>query len=210
MKVSSLTRFFFLGLLLGAPWSQAQTEPTGVSLPLLREQERAARLALEAARSKKFYLVADVGASTLSLHFSGIVLAVYPIHSVEFGRLIGKSGSPADFDSELGELYACQSSVSEVPHEITPGPPPIPFEPDEAQVAKTGTARVVLGCEPSLAVHLTSSSASSLRDHLALAADGAVYRRVRVVLPEAEAERLFASLPAELLLFFSRAPKDAR
>lgn len=205
-----MTRFFFLGLLLFAPWSQAQTEPPGVSLPLLREQERTARLALEAARSKKFYLIADVGASTLSLHLGAVVLAVYEIQSVALGRLIAKSGSPADLGNELGELYACQSSVIEVPREITPGPPAPPPEADAAPAEKPGRARIVLGCEPSLAVHLTSSSASSLRDHVALPADGSVHRRVRVVLPEADAEQLFASLPAELLLFFSRAPKDVR
>lgn len=191
--------------LLSASSSYAQAEPTDASLSLARERERAARLELEAARSKKFYLVADVGASTLSLKLSGVDLTTYELRSVDVGAPLAKGGSKA----ELDELYSCQSSVVEAPSVIQPGLSP-PADPVGEPLEKPGPERVTLSCEPSLSIHLASDSASSLRDRFRLPGDVAIDRRVRIVLKESDAERLFAALPSDILLLFSRLPKDVR
>jgi hypothetical protein len=195
-----------------ALWSggDRQAEPSGPELSRLREQERAARLELEAARSKKFYLVADVSAALVSLKLGGVDLASYRLRSVDVGLPMSRPGA-GDPGSELADLYSCQSSHTEELPVIEPGAPP-PAEPakPEQEAEKRGPARVTLSCDPSLAVHFASSAASSVRDNLLLPGDPKVDRRVRIVLDDSDAERLFASLPGESLLFFTRVPQENR
>jgi hypothetical protein len=69
-------------LLLAALLGQGEVASNVVSL---RERERVARLELEAAKSKEFYLLADAASLTLSLKLAGVPLATYKLESIELG-----------------------------------------------------------------------------------------------------------------------------
>lgn len=190
--------------------STAQTEPP--ELRVAREKERVSRLELEAARTGEFYLVADAGASRLSLALSGVPLATYRVERVDLG-LPPAEGAPTG--SELNELYHCQAPLLRPPNEILPGEVEAPAEPPAAgkteptqRAARIG--QVAVDCDGSLGLRLVSSSKlgflESLRERLRLPGDPVAGTRVRIVLPEEDAERLFASLPSKLLLLVSRLP----
>ncbi|HSF15988.1 MAG TPA: hypothetical protein VLK65_10595 [Vicinamibacteria bacterium] len=187
------------------------SDETASALQAAKEQERVSRLLLEAARSGEFYLVADVGSKRLTLGLAGITLASYGIESVEVGTpLIQRTGSPDETDL-LQDLYACEAPVLRERTEILPGQPPLPEHPSANDApAEESHRRVVLDCEPSLAVHLVEGSVlgrfGGLRDRVRLAGDRKVDLRVRVFLRDGDADELFASLPDSPLLLFSRVP----
>jgi hypothetical protein len=202
-----LSRALFLGAFLCTACSRDSTEvPQTVLLRLAQEEERVARLELEAAKSKKFYYLVDVGASSLSLRLTGVVLGVYPLESVDLGVPIRAMRPAGELDEELAPLFSCKSTVIEEPREIIPGAPPDPVDP-EAEAEAGSMSRAVLVCDPPLTVHIARSYALGFRERVRLPGDDPVDRRVRVIVPRDEAERLFASLPQEMLLLFSRLPR---
>ena len=188
-------------LLLAALLGQGEALP---DVPSARELERVARLELEAARSKEFYFVADTASFTLSLKLGGVPLATYKLESIELGRPLA-SGDEA---LSLDDLYRCLAPPR-APVEIVPGPPPAPATPGKDEEKKPPVPRsAVLSCEPSLAVHLVSASkVLGLRERLRLFSDRKDEPRVRLVVAEADAEKLFSSLPAKPLVVFSRVPQ---
>jgi hypothetical protein len=179
-----------------------------------RERERVARLALEAARTGQFTLVADAGASRLTLSLSGVPLATYRVERIDLG--LPPSDGTASGD-ELSELYRCRAPSLHPPNEIRPGDAvpadPVAGEPTGPRETTPPIGRVAVECDSSLSVRLVSSAdldlADSLRDRLRLPGEPPAAARVRIVLPPEEAERLFASLPAKVLFFVSRLPVPA-
>jgi hypothetical protein len=171
-----------------------------------RELERVARLELEAAKSNEFYFVAHTASLTLSLKLSGIPLAAYKLESIELGRPLAS----ADEELSLDELYRCVAPPR-APVEIVPGPPPAPAPPGSDEEKKPPVPRsAVLRCEPPLAVHLVSASkVLGLRERLRLFSDRKEEGRVRLVVAEADADKLFSSLPTQPLVLFSRVPEAA-
>ena len=188
-------------LLLAALLSQGQAPPGVASA---RELERVARLELEAARSKEFYFLADAASLTLSLKHGGVLLATYKLESIELGLPLASAGEALSLD----ELYRCLAPSRE-PVEIVPGPPPAPAAPGQDEEKKPSVPRsAVLSCEPPLAVHLVSASkVLGLRERLRLFGDRKDEPRVRLIVAEADAEKLFTSLPAKPLVLFSRMPQ---
>jgi len=195
----AVRELLFAALVLG----QGEATP---DVATAREAERVARLELEAARSKGFYLLADAASLTLALKLGGVPLTTYKLESIELGLPLAS----ADETVSLDELYSCASPPRE-PVEIVPGPPPAPSTPGKDEEKKPPVPRsVVLTCEPPLAVHLVSASkVFGLRERLRLFGDRKDERRVRLVVAEADAERLFPSFPSKPLLLFSRVPKAA-
>jgi hypothetical protein len=187
----------FLVLALG------QAEPPK-DLGAARERERVARLELQAAKSKEFYFIAEASLLTLSLKLAGVPLASYQLDSVEIGRTLASSGESL----VLEDLYRCTSPPRE-PVEIVPGPPPAPPAPGEEEKKTAKVPRsAVLSCEPPLAVHLVSAGkVLGFRERLRLSSDRKDEPRVRLLVSEADAERLFTSLPETPLILFSRAPR---
>ncbi len=171
-----------------------------------RESERVARLELEAARSKEFYMLADSASLTLALKLGGVPLSTYKLESIELGLPLAS----ADESLPIDELYSCVAPPRE-PVEIVPGPPPAPSTPGKDEEKKPHVPRsVILTCEPPLAVHLVSASTVlGLRERLRLFGDRKDEPRVRLVVAESDAERLFPSLPAKPLILLSRVPKPA-
>lgn len=174
------------------------------------EEERVARLVLEAARSKEFYLLVDVSGGTLSLNLGGIRLATYRLESVDLGLPLSVTEPVGD---ELEALFTCEPAVVEAPREIEPGPPPSPADtqeqpepPDDEPRRK----RFHLECEPPLSVHLVSGGTSGIRERMRLPGDRERDLRVRVVVAEEDAPRLLSSLGQKTLLLFSRAPAKAQ
>jgi len=190
-------------LLLVALLAQGEAPPDVASA---RELERVARLELEAARSKEFYFVADAASLSLSMKLGGVPLATYKLEAIELGLPLGS----ADEALPLDELYRCLAPPR-APVEIVPGPPPTPATPGKDEEKKPPVPRsAVLTCEPPLAVHLVSASrVLGLRERLRLFSDRKDEPRVRLVIAEADAERLFSSLPAKPLVLFSRVPQVA-
>lgn len=187
-------------LLLAVLLGQAEALPEVSSA---RERERVARLELEAAQSKEFYFVADTAGLTLSLKLRGVLLATYQLDSIEVGTPIASSGESPSLDA----LYACVAPPRE-PVEIVPSAPAAPGTPvKEDEDAPPVPRSAVLSCEPPLAVHVVSASkVLGLRERLRLFGDRKDEPRVRLVVAEADAERLFSSLPAKPLVLFSRIP----
>ena len=187
----------FLAVLLG----QGEAPPDVASA---RELERVARLELEAARSKEFYFVADAASLTLSLKLGGVPLATYKLESIELGRPLAS----ADEALSLDELYRCLAPPR-APLEIVPGPPPAPATAGKDEEKKPPVPRSgVLGCEPPLAVHLVSAGkVLGFRERLRLFGDRKDEPRVRLVVAEADADKLFSSLPAKPLFLVSRMPE---
>jgi hypothetical protein len=175
-----------------------------------RERERVARLELEAARSKEFYFVVDTAARSLSLKLSGVPLATYALESIDVGMPFLASGEPP----ALEELYHCVAPARE-PVEIVPAPPPAPAapasEPAKEEEPKAAVPRrVALTCEPALAVHLVSAgNLLGLRERLRLFGDRGNETRLRLVVAEADCERLFSSIPAKPLVLVSRVPRES-
>jgi hypothetical protein len=170
-----------------------------------RERERVARLELEAARSKEFYFVVDTAARRLSLKLSGVPLATYALESIEVGMPLLSSGEPP----ALEDLYRCAAPARE-PVEIVPGPPPAPTadSPKDEEPKAAVPRRVALTCEPALAVHLVSAgNVLGLRERLRLFGDRRNEPRLRLVVAEADSDRLFSSIPAKPLVLVSRAPR---
>lgn len=190
-------------LLLVALLGQGEAPPDVASA---LELERVARLELEAARSKEFYFVADAASLSLSIKLGGVPLATYKLESIELGLPLASSGEALPLD----ELYRCLAPPR-APVEIVPGPPPAPATPGKDEEKKPPVPRsAVLTCEPPLAVHLVSASrVLGLRERLRLFSDRKDEPRVRLVVAEADAERLFSSLPAKPLVLFSRVPQVA-
>lgn len=179
---------------------QAEASPDVLSH---RERERVARLSLEAARSKEFYFVADAASLTLSLRLGGVALADYKLESIEIGLPVFSTGESLSLD----QLYSCAAPPRE-PLEIVPGPPPAPSSPGKNEEKKPPVPRsAVLACEPPLAVHLVSAKGLGLRERLRLFGDRKGEPRVRLVVAEVDAERLFASLPSKPRIVFSRTPR---
>jgi hypothetical protein len=173
------------------------------------EEERVARLALEAARSKEFYLVVDVAGSTLSLNFGGITLATYRLESVELGLPLTITEPSGD---ELSPLFTCEPAVTEAPREIQPGPAPSPAEAQQQTEPPEDEAkrkRLHLDCEPPLSVHFVSGGAG-IRERMRIPGDRDRDLRVRVALAEEDGARLVSSLGAKTLLLFSLAPMKAQ
>jgi hypothetical protein len=184
----------------------------GGDVAAARERERVARLSLEAAKSKEFYFLADVASLTLSLRLGGVTLAVYKLETIDLGLPLAKAGeAPA-----LEDLYNCVGPPRE-PVEIIPGPPPAPAAPGTPGTPGTEEEKkppvprsAILNCEPTLAVHLVSASkVLGLRERLRIFGDREDEPRVRLVVAEEDADRLFSSLPSKPLVLFSRAPKPA-
>lgn len=173
-------------------------------VPSARELERVARLELEAARSKGFYFVADTATLTLALKLGGVPLATYRLESIEIGLPLASGGEALALD----QIYSCVGPLRE-PVEIVPGPPPAPSGPGEDEEKKPPVPRsAVLTCEPPLAVHLVSASkVLGLRERLRLFGDRKDEPRVRLVVAEEDADRLFSSLPEKPLVLFSRVPQ---
>ncbi len=192
-----------LALLLAALLGQGQAPP---DVPSARERERVARLELEAAKSKEFYLLADAASLTLSLKLGGVALAAYKLESIELGLPLASAGEALSLD----QLYRCLAPSRE-PVEIVPGPPPAPATPGQDEEKKPPVPRsAVLTCEPPLAVHLVSASkVLGLRERLRIFGDRKDEPRVRLIVAEADAENLFTSLPAKPLVLFSRVPQAA-
>ena len=191
-------------LVLAALLGQGEAPPPDAGAA--RELERVARLELEAAKAKEFYLLADATSLTLSLKLSGVALASYELDSIELGLPVASAGdAPA-----LDQLYRCVAPPRE-PVEIVPGPPPTPAAPGKDDEKRPPAPRsAVLTCEPPLAVHLVSASrVLGLRERLRLFGDRKDEPRVRLVVAEADSERFFSSLPAKPLVLFSRAPRHA-
>ena len=190
-------------LLLVALLGQGEAPPDVASA---RELERVARLELEAAKSKEFYFLADAASLSLSMKLGGVPLAIYKLESIELGLPLAS----ADEALPLDELYRCLAPPR-APVEIVPGPPPTPATPGKDEEKKPPVPRsAVLTCEPPLAVHLVSASrVLGLRERLRLFSDRKDEPRVRLVIAEADAERLFSSLPAKPLVLFSRVPQVA-
>jgi hypothetical protein len=169
-----------------------------------RELERVARLELEAARSKEFYFVADAASLTLSLKLGGVPLSTYKLESIELGRPLAL----ADEALSLDELYRCLAPPR-APVEIVPGPPPATPGKDEDKKPPVPRS-AVLSCEPPLAVHVVSASkVLGFRERLRLFSDRKDEPRVRLVVAEADADKLFSSLPAHPLVLFSRVAQAA-
>lgn len=169
-----------------------------------RELERTARLELEAARSKGFYFLADSATLTLALKLGGVPLATYRLESIELGRALAR----ADEALSLDPIYSCVAPPRELV-EIVPGPPPAPATAGQEEEKKPPVPRsAVLTCEPPLSVHLVSASKIlGLRERLRLFGDRKDEPRVRLVVAEEDAERLFTSLPEKPLVLFSRVPQ---
>lgn len=199
--------YLLLTAMLGLSAMMANDE-TASALRAAKEQERVSRLALEAARSGEFYLVADVGSKKLTLGLGGITLASYGIESIEVGTPATQRTDSSDETDVLQDLYACKAPVLREPTEILPGQPTLPEEPGAP--AEESHRRVALDCEPSLSVHLVEGSVlgrfGGLRDRLRLGGDRKVDLRVRIFLRSGEADQLFSSLPENPLLLFSRVP----
>jgi hypothetical protein len=178
-------------------------EEAATDVATARERERVARLSLEAAKSKEFYFVADVASHTLSLRLGGVALATYKLESIELGLPLASSSAPV----ALEDLYNCVAPPRE-PVEILPGPPPAPAAPGSEEEKKPPVPRsAILSCEPALALHLVSASkVLGLRERLRLFGDRKNEPRVRLVVSEEDADRLFSSLPAKPLVIFSRVP----
>ena len=191
------------GLLLAALLGQGEAPPDVASA---RELERVARLELEAARSKEFYFVADAASLTLSLKLGGVPLGTYKLESMELGRPLAS----ADEALSLDGLYRC-IAPPRAPVEIVPGPPPAPATPGKDEEQQQPVPRsAVLSCEPPLAVHLVSASkVLGLRERLRLFGERKNEPRVRLTIAEADAEKLFSSLPARPLVLLSRVPQPA-
>jgi hypothetical protein len=172
------------------------------------EEERVARLALEAARSKEFYLLVDVSGSTISLNLGGITLATYRLESVELGLPLTITEPSGD---ELEALFTCEPAVAEEPREIQPGPPPSPEAQEQTQSSEDEPRRkrLHLDCEPPLSVHFVSGGAG-IRERMRLPGDRDRDLRVRLVLAEEDAARLVSSLGEKTLLLFSLAPVKAQ
>jgi hypothetical protein len=187
-------------LLLAALLGQGEA---AVDIVSARERERVARLSLEAARSKEFYFLADVASLRLSLRLGGIELAAYELDSIDLGLPLASSSASVP----LEDLYRCVAPPRE-PVLIVPGPPPAPSAPGAEEEKKPPVPRsAILSCEPALSVHLVSASkVLGLRERLRLFGDRKNEPRVRIVVAEADAERLFSSVPAKPLVLFSRAP----
>jgi hypothetical protein len=169
-----------------------------------REQERVARLELEAARSKGFYFLADAATLTLALKLGGVPLATYQLESIELGRPLAS----ADEELSLDSIYSCAAPPRE-PVEIVPGPPPAAPAPGTEEEEKPEVPQsAVLTCEPPLAVHLVSAGkVLGLRERVRWFGDRKDEPRVRLVVAEADADRLFSSLPEKPLVLFSRVPR---
>jgi hypothetical protein len=209
-----------LALSAGAAQSESQTETeteigtVPLELRAARERERVTRLEVEAAQAGEFYLIADAGASRLRFCLSGVVLATYRTDRIDLG-LPPAEGAPSG--EELNALYHCQAPVLHPPAELRPGEAAVPPEPNAKAEESTEKAdrigRVSVDCGPSLALRLVSSSSlgwiESLRERLRLSGDPQGAVRMRIVLPEEDAERLFASLPPKLLFFVSRVPETS-
>ena len=190
-------------LLLAALLGQGEATP---DVAAARELERVARLELEAAKSKEFYFVVEVASLTLSLKLGGVALSAYKLESIDLGLPLASAGEAPVLDP----LYRCVAPPRE-PVEIVPGPPPAPAAPGKDEEKKPPVPRsAVFSCEPSLAVHLVSASkVLGLRERLRLFGDRKDEPRVRLVVVEADSERLFSSLPAKPLFLISRAPQPA-
>jgi hypothetical protein len=191
--------FLLAALLLG----QETAAPDAVSV---RERERIARLELEAARAKGFYFLVDAATLTLALKLGGVPLATYRLESIDLGRPLASVGEAVSLDP----IYSCVSPPRE-PVEIVPGPPPAPSTPGKDEEDEPPAPRsAVLTCEPPLAVHLVSASrVLGLRERLRLFGDRKDEPRVRLVVAEEDADRLFSSLPEKPLFLFSRVPQAA-
>jgi hypothetical protein len=194
-----MKELWLVSLLLGQ-----EAEPREIAAA--RESERVARLELEAARSKGFYLVADTGSRTLSLKLGGIPLTTYKLESMEVGLPLASAEESLSLDA----LYSCVAPPRE-PVEIVPGPPSAPSAAGKDEEKKPPVPRsLVLTCEPPLSVHLVSASkVLGLRERLRLFGDRKDEPRVRMVVAEEDAERLFTALPEKPLLLFSRVPQAA-
>jgi hypothetical protein len=188
-------------LLLAALLGQGEAAVDVVSA---RERERVARLSLEAARSKEFTFLADVASLTLSLRLGGVELATYKLDSIDLGLPLASSAAAVT----LEDLYRCVAPPRE-PVLIVPGPPPAPSAAGAEEEEKPPVPRsAILSCEPALSVHLVSASkVLGLRERLRLFGDRKNEPRVRMVVAEADAERLFSSVPTKPLVLFSRAPR---
>ena len=201
-----MTHLLFAGILgLAGVVQPTETIPAQRAV---KEQERVVRLSLEAARSKEFYLVADVGSKSLALGIAGVNLASYRLESIEVGIPL-TAGSPEE-NSNLQDLYACEAPVLRRPTEIVPGQPVPADLPDDPGASDDGHRRVVLDCEPSLTVSLIEGSAlgrfEGLGDWLRLPWQRGADFRVRIFVEEEDADELFASIPPKFLLLFSRVP----
>jgi hypothetical protein len=199
-------RALILVAALEAAPAQEQNPPDSLRAAL--EEERVARLMLEAARSKEFYLLVDVSGSTLSLNLSGITLATYRLESVELGLPLSVTEPRGD---ELEALFTCEPAVAEAPREIQPGPAPSPAEAQEQPPPEEEPRRkrLHLECEPPLSVHLVSGG-SGIRERMRLPWDRERDLRVRVVVAEEDAARLLPSVGQKTLLLFSLAPAKAQ
>jgi hypothetical protein len=198
-------RALILAAALGAGPDQEENPPASLRAAL--EEERVARLALEAARSKEFYLLVGVSARTLSLNLSGVTLATYRLESVELGLPLTVTEPSGD---ELAPLFACEPAAVEAPREIQPGPPPSPAGAQEEPRPTEGEPRrkrLHLECEPPLSVHVVSGG-SGLRERMRLPGDRELDLRVRIVVAEEDAARLSSSVGQRTLLLFSLAPAE--
>jgi hypothetical protein len=218
-----------IAVVLSVPLARGGQSTDPPELLSARERERVTRLEVEAARSGQFYLVADAGLSRVTLALSGVALSTYRVERIELG-LPPADGAPSG--AELSGLYHCQAPVLHPPNEIRPGEAAVPPDPGApptpggadttgsmpaAPLDSTGAAervgRVTIECDSSLSVRIVSSARlglfESLRSRLRLPGDPPSESRVRIILPEEDAERLFASLPAKLLFFVSRLPAPA-
>ncbi|MGH9320624.1 MAG: hypothetical protein ACRD21_23360 [Vicinamibacteria bacterium] len=196
--------------LLVLVFTLAQGEQPPGDISAAREAERVARLELEAARAKGFYFVVDAATSTLALKLGGVPLASYRIESMELGLPLTAHRESED-DTAAGvepvELYTC-TAPPRASLEIQIGPPPAPTDPAGEDEEKPDVPRrVVLTCDPPLAVHLVSaSSVLGLRERLRLPGDREGELRIRLVIAETDAEKLFSSVPQNPRFVFSRVP----
>ena len=201
-----MIQVLFFVAALGAGVAQDDSPPANLRAAL--EEERVARLALEAARSKEFYLLVDVSGSALSLNLSGITLATYRLEAVELGLPLTVT-EPSG--GELQALFTCEPAVAEAPREIQPGPAPSPEAQEDAQPPEDEPKRkrLHLDCEPPLSVHLVSGGAG-IRERMRLPGDRDRDLRVRLVLAEEDAAPLLSSLGQKTRLLFSLAPVKAQ
>ncbi len=126
------------------------------------------------------------------------------------------AGAPAGVEGN--DLYHCRVPMLHPPTEIRLGEAAVPSDPKtpestESQKSAEPAADVggvSIDCDPSLALRLVSSSSlgilESLRERLRLPGDPPSGVRLRIVLPDEDARRLFASLPSKILFFVSRVP----
>ena len=166
----------------------------------LTDEARLASQELEVAKSKGFYYVMDIPGRALTLKLRGVTLRSYPLQTVELGEPLG---GPADPDWAQG-VCRFRKETESPPRQIEPGGSSLenPLLSDDGPAPPTS---FMMSCDSGLSIRIRTASHggfwSSLADRWVL--DNPTRSvRLRVLMADEDAQRLYRSLPDEAVILF--------